>query len=63
MVLKKNVLWWDRVLRFFVGVFLLAWGIAGGPGWTFIGLYVLASGTWGYCPILAVLGVRNLDDR
>jgi hypothetical protein len=61
--LKKNVLWWDRILRFFAGVFLLAWAIAGGPTWTYIGAAVLATGAWGYCPVLAILGVRNLEDR
>lgn len=63
MDLKKNVQWWDRFIRFCAGVFLLAWAIAGGPGWTYIGAAVLATGAWGYCPIRAVLGFRNLEDR
>ena len=63
MNLKKNVQWWDRIIRFFVGVLMLAWAIAGGPGWTYLGILVLATGTWGYCPVLAMLGVRNLEDR
>ena len=63
MGLKRNVLWWDRILRFFVGVFMLAWAFAGGPSWTFVGALVLATVAWGYDPVLAILGVKNLEDR
>ncbi len=63
MNLKKNVLWWDRILRFLTGVFMLAWAIAGGPTWAYVGVGVLATGTWGYCPVLSILGVKNLEDR
>ncbi|MGZ6479906.1 MAG: YgaP-like transmembrane domain [Bdellovibrionales bacterium] len=31
--MKKNILWWDRLLRFFLGAFMIAWAIAGGPAW------------------------------
>jgi hypothetical protein len=62
MTLKRNVLWWDRILRFLVGVLLLAWAIAGGPGWTYVGAAILATGAWGYCPVMAVLGAKNIED-
>ena len=32
--MKKNVLWWDRWLRFLLGVFMVAWAIAGGSLFT-----------------------------
>lgn len=45
----------DRLARFIIGLLLLAWGIAGGPFWSYGGIFLMATGTWGYCPIYWVL--------
>lgn len=61
-VMRKNVIWWDRLIRFLLGIVMLTWAIAGGPGWAYLGLYPLASASWGYCPIYAVLGLKAEED-
>jgi len=53
--MKKNVYSLERFFRFFIGLFLVSWGLGGGPGWSFVGLYLLATGSWGYCPIYKMI--------
>lgn len=60
--MKKNVLWWDRWLRFLFGVFTVAWAIAGGPVWAYAGLYALATGAWGYDPVYSLLNYQPFAD-
>lgn len=60
--MKKNVLWWDRLFRFFLGVFLVAWGVAGGPLWSFLGLYFIASGAWGYCGFYSLVDYQPYSE-
>lgn len=60
--MKKNVLWWDRLLRFFFGVFWVAWAVAGGPAWAYLGIYFLGSGAWGYCPIYSLLNYQPFEE-
>jgi len=59
--MKKNVLWWDRFIRFVLGVFLIAWAIAGGPAWGYVGVYFLATGSWGFCPIYSLLNYQPFE--
>lgn len=59
--MKMNVLWWDRLLRFFLGVFMVAWAVAGGPWWAYLGLYALASGAWGYCAIYSLFNYQPFN--
>jgi hypothetical protein len=60
--MKKNVLLWDRIFRFFIGVFTVAWAIAGGPVWAYLGVYFLASGSWGYCAVYSVLNYQPFSE-
>ncbi len=54
----------DRVLRFVVGVALIAWalgylpGIAASP-WGWIGVVPLLTSIFGYCPVYSILGVST----
>lgn len=57
--MKINLALWDRMLRFFTGVLLLTWAIAGGPWWAYIGIYFLISSGWGYCAIYSFLNIRT----
>lgn len=52
--------WWDRVFRIFLGVFLTAFAIAGGPFWAYIGVFFLLTAGWGFCPFYAFFKVRTL---
>ena len=60
--MKKNVIFWDRTLRFILGVFLLAWAVAGGPVWSFVGVYFLATGAWGYCPLYSLMNYQPFEE-
>jgi hypothetical protein len=60
--MKKNILWWDRFVRFFVGTFMIAWAIAGGPSWGYAGIYFFATGSWAYDPIYSLLNYQPFSD-
>jgi len=53
--LEKNLTKMNRTIRLLASVLLLSWAVAGGPFWAFLGLYPMASGAWGYCPITDLL--------
>lgn len=56
-----NLANWDRILRALIGVVLLAWAIAGGPWWTYVGLVLIGTAAWRFCPIYALfrIGTRR----
>lgn len=60
--MKKNVVLWDRCVRLAVGVFLLTWAVAGGPAWAYLGIYFLASGSWGYCPMYSLFNYQPFEE-
>lgn len=62
MVLRKNMLALDRGFRFFLGVVILGYAIAGGPWWAYIGIVPLATAAFGYCPFYALIGL-SADDK
>ena len=53
--MKINVAAWDRILRLVFGTALFAWAIAGGPWWAYLGLGLIATGAWRFCPVYAFL--------
>jgi len=57
--MKINLARWDRVLRYFFGFFLTLWAAAGGPWWCWIGLYLIISSSWGFCPLYTALNIRT----
>lgn len=57
MALRKNMRWWDRTIRYVLGIGLLGYATAGGPWWAYLGLYPLATAAFGYCPSYALLGL------
>ena len=60
--MKKNVLWWDRIFRFLLGAFMIAWAVAGGPGWAYLGFYFLATGSWAYCPLYSLFNFQPFGE-
>lgn len=52
--MKINVANWDRVVRLFIGGLLVAWAVAGGPWWAYLGLVLVATSAWSFCPIYAL---------
>ncbi|GIL16921.1 MAG: hypothetical protein BroJett040_06720 [Oligoflexia bacterium] len=57
--MKINLAIWDRVLRFFFGVLFTAWAIAGGPWWTYAGVYLILTSAWGLCPLYSLFRIRT----
>lgn len=61
--MKKNILWWDRLIRFALGVWLIGWAVAGGAAWAYVGVYFLATGAWGYCGIYSLMNYQPFEDE
>jgi|GEM_PF-558204 len=63
--MKINLAMWDRLLRFILGSLLTAWAIAGGPGWGYMGLYLILTSAWGLDPAYSIFRIRTakLEDR
>ncbi|MCB0390240.1 MAG: DUF2892 domain-containing protein [Bdellovibrionales bacterium] len=49
--MTKNIKAFERVLRLSFGVFLLGWAVAGGPWWAYLGVILIATASWGFCPM------------
>jgi hypothetical protein len=49
----------DRVWRWCLGVSLLTWAVAGGPLWTYLGLYPLVTASFGFCPAYFLLKINS----
>jgi hypothetical protein len=60
--MKCNVADFDRVIRFILGVILTTWAIAGGPGWGYSGIYLLATSGWGFCLVYASLKINTIKE-
>lgn len=60
--MKCNVAFYDRVIRFILGVFLTAWAIAGGPSLGYMGIYFLATSGWGFCLFYAILKINTIKE-
>jgi hypothetical protein len=52
--MQMNIATWDRIIRLIIGVIFLAWAIAGGPVWAYLGLALIATGSWRFDPFYAI---------
>lgn len=59
---KMNMGVIDRTIRYFVGIILLIWVIAGGPPWAILGIYPLATAAWGFCPIYYLAKINQSSE-
>ena len=57
--MKTNLAFWDRMLRYFFGILLASWAVAGGPWWAYLGIYMILTASWGLCPIYAFFRVQT----
>ena len=57
--MKANVGNIDRIIRIVLGLGLIAWALAGGPLWAWIGVIPLATGLFTFCPLYTLLGVNT----
>ncbi|MGZ8271516.1 MAG: YgaP family membrane protein [Methylophilus sp.] len=53
----------DKTLRIIAGVALLAWALAGGPVWAWIGLLPLVTGIFGVCPAYSIFGINTCSTK
>lgn len=61
--MKCNVSKFGQIVRLLAGMILVAWAVAGGPAWTWVGLALAATGAWRFCPIFMILGLRSIDSE
>lgn len=60
--MEVNVATWERVLRIFVGVVLLALAVVGPRTvWGLLGVVPLITGAMGVCPLYRALGITSFD--
>jgi hypothetical protein len=57
--MKTNVGQLDRIFRIVLGLALIAWALAGGPVWAWIGVVPLATGLFRFCPLYTLLGFNT----
>ena len=57
--MSKNIRLFDRIARYLLGILLLTWAIAGGPTWTFFGLYLIMTASFGSCPIYWIFRINS----
>jgi hypothetical protein len=61
--MKVNLGGWDRFLRYFFGFLLTLWGTAGGPWWTWLGVYLIMTSAWGLCPIYSYFNIGTTHEE
>jgi len=52
----------ERVIRWILGTALLAWAMAGGPLWAYLGIVILATGSFGFAPVKFLSEINTKDD-
>ncbi|MCB0342106.1 MAG: DUF2892 domain-containing protein [Pseudobdellovibrionaceae bacterium] len=57
--MQKNIALWDRLARLTFGTLLLAYAIAGGPAWAYLGIYFQATAAWGVSPFYWLIRNRR----
>lgn len=58
--MKLNMGGIDRALRVVAGLGLIAWvALFGGPVWAWFGVWPVATGLLGYCPVYPLIGLNT----
>lgn len=57
--MKINLALWERIIRFILGLVLSTWAFAGGPWWTYFGVYLIMTASWGFCPLYSFFKIRT----
>jgi len=62
--MKNNVGGFDRLLRIFGGLGLLAWVLlAAGPTWAWVGIVPLLTGLFHFCPAYTLFGINTCKNK
>ena len=59
----RNLSQFERAWRWFAGTALMTWAFAGGPTWAYLGIYFLATGSWGFCPAYSLLKIKEKSSQ
>jgi hypothetical protein len=57
--MKANMGGIDRIVRGVAGIGLIAWALAGGPVWAWIGVVPLLTAAVGWCPAYVPFGIST----
>lgn len=57
--MKNNTGRTDRILRIVSGVLIAVAGIVLSSWWGLIGIVLLFTGIWGFCPLYSVFNIRT----
>jgi len=61
--MKKNVGTVDQVVRFIIGAVIIAAGYYYGSWWGLLGLLVLATATFSFCPAYVPFGINTCETK
>ncbi len=61
--MKKNVGTVDQIIRFIIGAVIIIAGYYYGSWWGLIGLLVLATATFSFCPAYVPFGINTCKTR
>jgi hypothetical protein len=61
--MKKNVGGIDRIVRAAAGLGLVAWALAGGPVWAWIGIVPVFTAVVGWCPLYLPFGISSCPKK
>lgn len=57
--MNQNIKIAERIARYTLGIVLLTWAIAGGPAWTYVGLFLIVTASLGSCPLYWILRINS----
>lgn len=49
----------DKFIRILLGFALVFWAASGGPMLAYLGIYLLLTGCWGFCPAYGLFKSKN----
>ncbi len=61
--MKKNVGTVDQVIRFIIGAVIIAVGYYYSSWWGLLGLLVLATATFSFCPAYVPFGINTCETK
>lgn len=56
-----NLFFFERLLRYILGIVLITLALAGGPRWAYVGLFFLFTASFGTCPIYWALRINSRE--
>jgi hypothetical protein len=61
--MKPNVGAIDRLLRIIIGIAIAVVGVVYQSYWGIVGIAILTTGLFGYCPVYAILKISSITKK